>query len=91
MGVSVDFPEELLVVAKESREEFTHRVMVQTLGQLYVEGKISSGLAAKVLGCTRQDFYRVLSCRGFAVIDYEAHEEDYETKTSRELAERSGE
>ena len=70
MSVSVVFPEELLVASKEDREKFTRQVMVYTLGHLYEQGKISSGLGAKVLGCDRWEFYRLLSENGFAVIDY---------------------
>jgi predicted HTH domain antitoxin len=86
MSVSVVFPEELLVASKEDREQFTRRVMIYTLGHLYEQGKISSGLGAMVLGCDRWEFYRLLSENGFAVIDYPEDELADEAQTSRELA-----
>lgn len=85
-SVTVTFPETLLVASKENVEQFRQRVLLQTLGSLYVEGKISGGMAAKILGCDRWEFYRLLSERGFAVIDYDEDEETHETQTSHELA-----
>jgi len=41
-----------------------------TSGKLYETGRISGGFAAKILGCDRWEFYRLLSENGFAVIDY---------------------
>jgi predicted HTH domain antitoxin len=88
MSVSVVFPDELLVASKEDREQFVRRVTICTLGYLYEQGKISSGLGARVLGCDRWEFYRLLTEYGFSVIDYSADEQAYEAQTSRELAER---
>ena len=44
MSVTVEFPEELLVACREEKDFFQRRVMVLTLGKLYEEGKISSGV-----------------------------------------------
>jgi hypothetical protein len=49
MNVNVSFPEELLVALKEDRKTFSRKVTVYTLGHLYEQGKISSGIGAKVL------------------------------------------
>ncbi len=88
MGVSVVFPDELLVASKEDREQFARRAMICTLGSLYEQGKISSGLGARILGCDRWEFYHLLSEHGFSVIDYAQDEQAYEARTSHELAER---
>ena len=88
MSVSVVFPNELLVASKEAQEQFSRRVMIYTLGRLYEEGKISSGMGADILGCDRWEFYRLLSEYGFSVIDYAAEDQEYEAQTSRELAGR---
>lgn len=86
MGVTVTFPDELLVASKEDREQFARRVMIYTLGQMYQEGKISSGVAARILECDRWEFYRLLTEHGFSVIDYAPDEQEYEAQTSDELA-----
>ena len=88
MSVSVVFPEELLVASKEDREQFARRVMIYTLGQLYQEGKISSGIGARILGCDRWEFYRLLTEYGFSVIDYAEEDQEDEARTSHELANR---
>jgi predicted HTH domain antitoxin len=88
MSVSVVFPEELLVASREDREQFAREVTIYTVGHLYRQGKISSGVGARVLGCDRWEFYRLLTEYGFSVIDYPADEQEYEAQTSRELAER---
>lgn len=85
-GVTITFPEVLLVASKEDVEQFRRRVLLATLGKLYEQGKVSSGLAAQLLGCDRRGFYRLLSDGGFSVIDYAEGEEEYEAATSRALA-----
>ena len=67
MSISVIFPEELLVASREDRDQFTRQVMIYTLGHLYEQGKISSGLGARVLACDRRGFYRVLTECGWVV------------------------
>lgn len=88
MGVSVVFPEELLVASREEREAFSRKVMIYTLGHLYEQGKISSGIGAQVVGCDRWEFYRLLSEHGFSIIDYSVEELEVEARTSREIAAR---
>lgn len=87
MGVTVTFPDELLVASKEDREQFRLRAIMSTLGPLYEQGKISSGLAAQVLGCDRWQFYYLLTEYGFSVIDYPTEEQTVEAETSRRIAE----
>lgn len=88
MSVSVVFPEELLVASREDAETFSRKVTIYTLGHLYAQGKISSGIAARVLGCDRREFYRLLSEYGFSVIDYATEDLEIEAKTSQEIAAR---
>ena len=70
MKVEVVFPDELLIALKEEPESFRQKVLLYTLGKLYEMGRISGGFGAKILGCDRWEFYRLLSENGFAVIDY---------------------
>ena len=63
-------------------------VMIYTLGHLYEQGKISSGLGARILACDRREFYRLLTENGFSVIDYLPEEQDHEAQTSYEMADR---
>ncbi|MCL2939581.1 MAG: UPF0175 family protein, partial [Trichodesmium sp. MAG_R02] len=67
---------------------FQRRVMVLTLGKLYEEGKISSGVGSKILGCDRSEFYRLIREQGFAVIDYTETEFEEEARTSRHLGDK---
>lgn len=85
-GLTVHFPDSVLVAARENSVHFQRRVLVQTLGSLYAQGKLSSGLGAQVLGCDRWKFYRLLTEFGFSVLDYEEDEQTCEADTGRELA-----
>jgi predicted HTH domain antitoxin len=87
-GVTIRFPQALLVASREDLQQFQQRVMVHTLGPLYEQGRISSGLGAQILGCDRWDFYRLLSEYGFSVLDYAADEQESEAESSRDLAAR---
>ena len=86
MSIMVAFPEELLIASREDKELFTRRVMIYTLGHLYEQGKISSGVGARILDCDRWTFYHLLTEYGFAVIDYAAEDMADEAQTSRDLA-----
>jgi predicted HTH domain antitoxin len=88
MSISVTFPDELLVASKEDEEQFSRHVKIYTLGHLYEQGKVSSGLGAWVLNCDRREFYRLLAEFGFSVIDYLPSESEEEAQTSREIADR---
>ena len=84
-GVAVTFPDSLLVASNEDLVRFRRRVLLYTLGPLYEQGKISSGLGAQVVGCDRWEFYSLLSQYGFSVIDYAEDEMAYEAETSRTM------
>ena len=86
MPVTVVFPDELLVATREDLGQFTRNVQISALGHMYTEGKISSGIAAKVLGCDRLEFYRLISERGFSVIDLADDEREEEANTSKALS-----
>ena len=88
MEVQVVFPDELLIAIKEDRETFQKQAQVYTLGKLYEAGRISGGLGAQIMGCTRWEFYRLLSENGFAVIDYANEELEEEVKSVGQLVER---
>lgn len=86
MSVNVTFPDALLVATRQDTKQFTQQVMFYTLAHLYTQGKISSGFAAQILGCTRLEFYWRLSEEGFAVIDYAEEDLNNEVATSHTLA-----
>lgn len=86
MSVYVEFPEEVLLAAREQRDVFARNVMLRTLGHLYEQGKISGGLGARALGTDRREFYRLLSEHGFAVIDYTGEELQAEAQSGHEIA-----
>lgn len=88
MSVKVEFPESLLVASREEPEAFSRKVMIYTLGHLYEDGKISSGIGAQVLGCNRLEFYQLLSEHGFSVIHYASEELEEEARSSRDIAAR---
>ena len=87
-GVTVRFPQALLVASREDPVQFQQRVMIYTLGPLYEQGRISSGLGAQILGCDRWEFYRLLSDYGFSVLDYAENEQETEAESSRTMAAR---
>jgi predicted HTH domain antitoxin len=88
MSISVEFPDTLLLASRDEPDVFSQKVMVYTLGHLYAEGKISSGVGAQILGCSRLDFLRLLSSHGFDVIDYAEGDLEREAVTSGEIAGR---
>ena len=70
MSVLVEFPEQVLDASNIDRRHFAQQVMIYTLGQMYHLGQVTAGFAAEVLGCSKIEFYRLLSENGFSLIDY---------------------
>ena len=83
MKIEVVVPDEMLATLNQEPESFRQQILLYTLGNLYEAGRISGGIAAKVMGCERWEFYRLLSEHGFAVIDYPDEELEREAEVSR--------
>lgn len=80
MKIQVVVPDELLTTPEQEADGLRQQILLYTLGALYESGRISGGLAAKVMGCNRWEFYQLLSESGFAVIDYPEEELDREAE-----------
>jgi predicted HTH domain antitoxin len=59
--IAISYPESLAFSLKMREPEFEREMKTISLVKLYELGKISSGIAAKVLNITRLEFLRLLS------------------------------
>jgi predicted HTH domain antitoxin len=73
--VSIEYPDELRVSLKYKRAEFADEIKKISLVKLYELGKISSGMAAKVLDISRVDFIELLGKYKVSIFPYEDKEE----------------
>ena len=73
--VSIEYPDELRVSLKYKRDEFADEIKKISLIKLYELGKISSGMAAKVLDISRVDFIELLGKYKVSIFPYENKEE----------------
>ena len=73
--VSIEYPDELRVSLKYKRAEFADEIKKISLIKLYELGKISSGMAAKVLDISRVDFIELLGKYRVSIFPYEDKEE----------------
>ncbi len=55
-NIQVPFPQELAFALKMQESELAREVLRLSIVKLYELGKLSSGTAAKLLGCTREEF-----------------------------------
>ncbi len=58
--ISINYPESLAFSLKMENQEFKSEMKIISLIKLYELGKISSGLAAKLLNMNRIDFLELL-------------------------------
>jgi len=58
--ISINYPESLAFSLKMGNQEFKNEMKTISLIKLYELGKISSGLAAKLLNMSRIDFLELL-------------------------------
>jgi predicted HTH domain antitoxin len=70
---SVHVPSSLLNLGL-SQDEIQRRISEWLLLSLFLEGKISSGKAGKLLGLSRLEFIKLLRERGIAYINYSKEE-----------------
>jgi predicted HTH domain antitoxin len=59
--IAISYPESLAFSLKMRSYEFEHEIKTISLVKLYELGKISSGIAANVLGISRLEFLKMLS------------------------------
>ena len=58
--INIEYPESLANTLKLSGKDFKSEIKTSSLVKLYELGKVSSGVAAKVLGLSRLDFIELL-------------------------------
>lgn len=79
-SLSIELPESLLLTSGQSRDEFVHEARLLLLARLFEMGRVSSGVAAEILGIPRAEFLLTVGRMGIPVIQLD--EEDLR----RELA-----
>ncbi len=73
--IKVEYPESLADILKLSENDFELEMKTSSLIKLYELGRVSSGVAASVLGLSRLDFLEVLSKYNVSVLGrYDADE-----------------
>ena len=58
--ISIDYPEYLANSMRMNKDDFGKEIKVSALVKLFELGKVSSGMAARVLQITRTDFLELL-------------------------------
>jgi len=84
--IEVKFPKEILLAIKENKEEFEKKVRLFTAIKLFEQGKISSGLGAVIVGCTKREFFKLLAENEVNFLDYEKEEWKEEVETSKKFS-----
>lgn len=67
--ISIDYPESLANALRLSSKDFETEMKISSLVKLYELGRVSSGVAAKVLGLSRIDFLELLSKYKVSVLE----------------------
>lgn len=66
--INIEYPESLATTLGLSGKEFESEIKTSSLVKLFELGRISSGVAAKVLGIPRVDFLDLLSRYNVSVL-----------------------
>jgi predicted HTH domain antitoxin len=73
--INITYPEYLAYTLKLSNKDFESEIKISSLVKLYELEKVSSGVAAKVLGMSRLDFLDLLAKNKVSVFgEYDADE-----------------
>lgn len=66
--INIAYPESLANSLRLSGKEFESEMKISSLVKLYEFGKVSSGVAARVLGLSRLDFLKLLAKYNVSVL-----------------------
>ena len=80
MTIHIAYPDELLTLARLSKDQFEHLAHESVLIRLYTLGTLSTGKAAELLGVSRREFLDLLGRYGVAEFDDDI---DLETELQR--------
>lgn len=72
--LKIDYPEAIPDALQETREEFEYEAKMAMATKLYEMKRLSSGMAASLLGMDRVSFLLSLHRYGVAVIDQDPEE-----------------
>jgi predicted HTH domain antitoxin len=67
--INIEYPESLANTLRLSSNDFALEMKTSSLVKLYELGKVSSGVAAKVLGLSRLEFLDLLARYNVSVLD----------------------
>jgi predicted HTH domain antitoxin len=67
--INIEYPVSLANTLKLSGKDFASEMKTSSLVKLYELGKVSSGVAARVLGLSRLDFLELLAKYNVSVLD----------------------
>lgn len=73
--INITYPESLANSMKLSIGEFEKEIKLSAMVKLYELGRVSSGVAAKVLGLSRLDFLDIVAQYKVSIIGYSDIEE----------------
>jgi len=73
-SLTIEYPAELLLSLKESKEEFERKARLLLAAKLFELGKISSGMASRLAGVSRGEF--LLNLHRFKVSPFDLTAEE---------------
>lgn len=68
--INIEYPESLANILRLSEKEFESEMKISSLVKLFELGKVSSGVASKVLGLSRLDFLELLANYNVSVLSH---------------------
>lgn len=68
--INITYPESLANSMKLNVRDFEKEIKMSSMVKLYELGRISSGIAAKVLGLSRLDFLDIVGQYKVSIIDF---------------------
>jgi len=66
--INIEYPESLANTLRLSGKDFASEMKISSLVKLFELGKVSSGIAARVLGLSRIDFLELLAKYNVSVL-----------------------
>ncbi len=81
--ITIDCPDELLLSLGTSVDQLQREARFALAAKWFEQGKLSSGLAARIAGMERVSFLMSLHLAGVPIIDMDEAEFEYEKRYAR--------
>ncbi len=76
INIQIQVPKDILTLLNTTPYELAEESKVTLVIDFYKTGRLPSGKCAEILGCTKEEFYKMLGRRGISFLNWDEDESE---------------